>query len=491
MAKRSISLSVVLLAFAFAASCSQVEITAVPTRTPTARPTATPQPSLTPTPDDAATADAARYIQTVQAFQTETAAQKATERAAGTEAPAGWGKLDSLSPANAGGIALIGELKTAEVLGASFSPDGRFAVLLLAGETLVVSLEAVETVAVIPGDAFGRTVFHPSGGGFAAGAPDGTLYLGAPPFAELQAAAIHGDVFSALAFTPDGNRLVTASLDGTMRIVDPSTGESLHTIDLAAVFGPESSAGPVQFSPDGENAAVYLANYSAVWMGSADSLLAGDPQGTIISWTDHAGPVASVDIDPAWQILAWISRATLQLMSIDGTPVGEPHGHLDWLFNPTFVPSLELLLVTTTETDGGAASGVVIAYEYETGEQVYLLAADEPISAFAVSEDGQIAVSGHYDGTIRAWDLATGMQIDEVSLFQTPIQQVLITPDRLLLAATDGESGIKLVGLEDGEVVAELAREPGSFIWIAFDSGGRVLTTAGSTGELWLYGVMP
>ncbi|HUF38095.1 MAG TPA: WD40 repeat domain-containing protein [Anaerolineales bacterium] len=472
-------------------ACAQIEITAIPTVTSSPRPSSTPEPTRTPTPDAAATQDAARYIRTVQAFQTQIASEKATERAGGGEEIPGWDGLAPLAPENAGALQVVASYQTGTVFGATFSPDGRHAVLLVEGETIVLSLEDPSGAVSIPGDTFSRIAFRPGGTGFAAGNEDGEVYLsgadGEPPH------PVEGfaEPLSGLAYSPSGDRLVTAALDGSMHILDAVTGETLHIMDTTAAFGESTSPGPIWFSPDGTTAAIFLTEQSAVWVGTAAGLLSGDLQGEIIPWTEHAGPVAMVHIDPGWETMAWISRATLQLMTFGGDMIGGPGSHMDWLFNPTFVPELDLFFVTTTESGGDSLTGLILGYSLSTGGLERRLAAAEPISAFVTVPGQPVAVSGHSDGSVRVWDLSAGTLVHDLPVFSGPILLLAISPDGALLAAGDGQGEILLIDRTTGVTVHTLAPGTPGFAWIAFDPGGRSFTVIGETGTVSVYGVEP
>jgi WD40 repeat protein len=284
--------------------------------------------------------------------------------------------------------------------------------------------------------------------------------------------------------------LITASLDGAVQVVDADSGDELGSFEIAEAFGLDTVVGAISFSPNGELAAVYLADFSALWIGPAEGLLDGAPQGEVISWTDYAGPVAMVSIDPGWETLAWISRDTLQLMTIGGEPIGEPSAHIDWLFNQTFIPGLDLLLVTTREE---GAEGVILGYSLTTGNLERRIESAHRITAFSVDAAGALASTGHEDGSIRFWDLSDGSlggQI-EPDEFGGPVQQVVFTPDGSLVAATDGEQGVWLLDPADGAGIRYLPFDSPGLAWIGFDSEGKVLVVVRQGGQVAMYGAAP
>lgn len=443
---------------------------AAPTLTPS--PARTAAPTATGTPDALSTQDAERYRQTVQAYQTETAGEKATERALET--------IAALSP--------IAALSTGPVFQVTFSPDGQIAVLLTADKTLLVSTSTLDLLAEIDGEAV-RLAFSPTGRGFTTAGLDGGLML-FPDFGITAIPLLAGADVQALAYSPDGTRLVAAGQDGALTIFDADSGAILQAVDSAEVFGLDQIPQAIWFSPDGAQAAVFLPGNSTLWLGDAAGLLNGTPSGSLIAWPDHAGPIAEVRIAPDWSTLAWVSRGTLQLMQMNGEPIGEAIQHSDWLTSLTFVPQRDLLLAATMLFDGESPLGMLVGYNLRDSSLEFEQTLSAPITALAVSPDGLTAAAGLGDGALLAWNLDSGERAFESAGGGTPVQWIAFSPDGALLVSVDGSPQAVLRDPAAGSPLAVLDLPNGTSFWGAFGPDGALLVVS-DAGEAVLYGQAP
>lgn len=456
-----------------------------PPPTPTLAPT--PEAVLTtdaPTPDQGATEDAARFTATVQAYQTETAGQKATERAAGTIAPG----LAVLSPENITSIEHLESLQAGPLLGASFSPDGRYLIVLTAEKTLVYKASEGMLAADIPGDAFGRITFSASGERFAAGLQDGQIVVKSPDSAELVQVPNENAPILMTVFSPQENFVIAGSADGTILIADSDTGELITRMSPSDFGADESAALPLGFSPDGSLAAVFFANLSSLWVGNGESLLSGAPQGEWIPWLDHAGPVADARIAPDWQHIAWISRATLQIMDINGEEIGDAIQDTDWIQDLAFLPVQPTLMYASAKLSQDAAEGIVRAVDLTTGSLRYELSGPARVSRFSLAAGGVRAAAGFENGELLLFDPQTGAVLDRTNPSGVVVTSLAFNPSGSLLAALMDDGNLEIGPAGSGTAILL----PDAAVYgIGFDAAGQRFIVVLDTGEIRLYGVRP
>ncbi len=457
--------------------------------TATGDPDRTPLPSSTPLPDSMATQDAERLKMTVQAFQTETASAKATERAGAGQPTSIPSDLQPITTANAIDLAQVDSLETGVVYGASFSNNGDFAAVLTETETIILDLRVRKIMASILGDVFQQIAFPPAGSGFAAGTSDGLLLIMSLNGSDILTVEAHDEAVQGVVYSPDGNQLLTSSLDGRIRIWDAETGELMSTIESGDAFGALLIPEQIWFSPDGKKAAVYLYSDSTLWVGDAASLISGSPSGTLIPWLDHAGPIATVEISPDWQHLAWMSRGTLQLMTTAGERIGEPLQHEDWIMHTAFSPEEDLIFVATATYDGDQEIGIVRGYDLDSGATTFEMKAPGFIFALETSPGAKFLVTGHSAGNLEIWSSATGEQLADIKGHQAGVTEIGLVPDGSLGASIDASGRILIWSVPEGEALNSIDLPGHDFYRMHFGLGGSQLTVITEGGQILIYGI--
>jgi WD40 repeat protein/tRNA A-37 threonylcarbamoyl transferase component Bud32 len=160
----------------------------------------------------------------------------------------------------------------------------------------------------------------------------------------------HADDVTGLAFSPDGERLASASADRTVRIWEATTGRQ-----IAAFKAHADSALCVAFAPNGQ------------------SLASGDVQGNVNVWQTALGKEAVV------------CSHTGAVRAVAFSPDGK------------FLASGAETVKTWNPATGKEAK----AFQANMLSGVYCL---------AWGPDGRQVVSGHYDGKLKAWHVATGKE---------------------------------------------------------------------------------
>ena len=252
------------------------------------------------------------------------------------------------------------------VVGARFSPDGRFIVVGdRQGYATIWSTESGSQVAATAkySDEVIALDFRPQGNAFVAASADGTARCWALPHGQPVSPTLQhrGIVWSAV-YSPDGTRIVTASADRTAQIWDAQTGQPLldplqHEKDvLSARFSPdgkwilttsEERTARVWSALTAEPLSPVLRHASKVWMGafSSDSrwVATGSDDLTVRLWDPQSGlPMSEPLPHPGFLGRLAFSRDGQRLLTFGGQPK-----LWDVLIAPTPVPTWFCDLVET------------------------------------------------------------------------------------------------------------------------------------------------
>jgi WD40 repeat protein len=237
-----------------------------------------------------------------------------------------------------------------------------------------------------PGAQSSAVAFGPDGS-FATASADGLVRLwntSAPDPIWIESLAPATNAWG-LAFSPDGRRLYAASQRETVTILDPATGERLHTIG-----GLGNVVDGLAVSPDGRLLAVCNKIQLSVWLADGSREL----------WHAPANPNRSAAFSPDGQ---WIAT-------------GDQDGAIS-LWEVAAAGSVRRRL------PGHAAS----------------------VSGVSFSPDGRRLVSSSFDGQVKVWDWTAGAELLTLPLpAGGQAWHVVFTPDGKTIAAAGGDGLVTL-----------------------------------------------
>jgi WD40 repeat protein len=336
----------------------------------------------------------------------------------------------------------------------ALSPDGSKVAALRADSQIrvwdVASLTEVARIGYEGSVIFCQLAFDPSGRQVAALSGEGSSIAVWDIETGRLVGCIEQNQATAMCFSPNGELLATASQDNAAWIwarPDPSAW------NWSVVIGPSRS---VRFSPDGsclawtgkrvtENGRI-VGDLLTLWesatgrqLGSFSDVtlienVAFSPDGRLVATTSPEGPIHVFESMTGTEKPEMISEAQQWFdspVSIDGYPQAEvsPDGSLfaDPVNPNPGVERVPHIVEVRTSADGYALKNE--------------LRFDGPPTSLAWSPDSQTLASGHVDGVVRVWDVATGREIARVKFHIDVVKALAFSPggEWLASAGYDGK----------------------------------------------------
>jgi RNA polymerase sigma factor (sigma-70 family) len=306
----------------------------------------------------------------------------------------------------------------------------------------------------------------------AAGGEDSAIRLwDAATGKESVVGAGHQTTVTTVATTPDGKTLFTVGDDGTFRCWDLATSKELHRF-----VGPHGVT-CVAFAPDGRSAAV----------GGVDRCIhVLDPAtGKVLrSLPAHAGGVAALSWSPDGKLLA--ARG--------------PADNLIRLLDPTAGKELRRIDMPANRERPGNGLDIDIGALANAG----------PGLAFA--PDSSTIASLAAEGTLRLWEVATGMEVRHIKLREGNTRSYVFAPDGRSIAVENADTTVSLYEIASGKErlrVGTASKEAGDDIQellartiavqtdgstpvaprCAFSPDGRTLAASGSDRRIHIWDV--
>ena len=309
-----------------------------------------------------------------------------------------------------------------------FSPDGRrFAVATSIGIWMYDTQtgEELSLIAVLPGE--GRDVtamaFSPDGKTLASGEEGGVGRLWDvttgkpivtfkevpdPRFAELRA----------LVFSEDGTKLIGASWNNEISVWE--LGETTKPPTILRMDGREASWGTISFmqlSPNGNFLAI-VDPMAQEWKNRSFLIKLWDATTgkQVHTLTGHTRQIKSIAFSSDGKTL--VSGDEYETIRLWDTATGKPKATLNWgrgtaTYALAFAPSGRF--IASGHRDGVKLWDNTVKPKQQTddaiGDYQHILEIDEHkdyVSKLAFSPDEKTLLTGSKDGTIQAWDTATG-----------------------------------------------------------------------------------
>jgi RNA polymerase sigma factor (sigma-70 family) len=327
--------------------------------------------------------------------------------------------------------------------------------------------------------------FAPDGLSLASGGIDGTVHLWETATGK-ELLRIDNERFpdpglgsvTGLAYAPDGKTLAGARINQPACLWDVATGKEIRQ------FGGEQRASWVVFSPDGKTLA-YGGYQDDPIVRLADVGTGKD----VHHFSGHRGRVTRVAFSPDGTILASVDNQAVHLFEVATRRSRElpgPDGGGGLFDALAFSPDGRILAMAR------AGQKQIRLVEVATGKDLRTLTLTgqrEAVATFLFTPDSQTVISGHEDGLVRFWDVATGTKTRQFRAHSIRTIALALSPDGRTLATANnghlnGEHAVRLWETATGKPLARHAGPQEGIAQVVFSPDSRQVATASWDGAV-------
>jgi len=342
----------------------------------------------------------------------------------------------------------------------------------------------------------------------------------------------HNSFVVAISFSPDGQHILSVGKDGTFIVWNANTGKQLKRFILEHL-----DLSSAAFTPDGKH--LLTANEGGVDdkslkpVGGTLKLWDAESGRKVRTFTGHTSGVNSVafSLDGRYG-LSGSNDGTVRLLElVTGEEVHAFKGNVQWVGAVSFLQTdqntvlsgtlaggfhlwdvatgRQLQAVTGKEKDVHSLAlspdgeyflvGVsvlkmfekVIVKKVSTGQEIgrWSVGIRGSLTAVALSQKGQYAVTGGFNGGVKLWDVPTGKTLWTVAGHTSKVSSVAFSPDgRYVFTAGDIPETLKLWEVKTGKLIKTFGVKKDFFGVgaMAFSPDGRQLLVATLQGLLLL-----
>jgi len=311
---------------------------------------------------------------------------------------------------------------TGSVYSVAFSPDGKQLVSGSHDKTIklwdVTTGREIKTFSGLPPSTIITVCFSPDGKQILSGSFDGIKLWDVATGREIRTFIGHDNPVYAVSFSPDGRQVLSSSyndgwqpsLDHVTKVWDIATGREIRTFK-----GHNDYLGSVAFSSD----------CKLLVSGSYDKtiklwdIVTGREVRTFLGHTDI---VKSVAFSPdGRQIVSGSSDKTIRLWDVaTGREIKNFLTKNEYDANyVSFSPNGKLIL-----SGSNGADSTIQVWDIAANKEIWN-SGDKfryTVESITFSPDGKKILSGYHDGTIKIWDITTGLDIITISGYTTGVK---------------------------------------------------------------------
>ncbi len=269
-------------------------------------------------------------------------------------------------------------------------------------------------------------------------------------------------------WSPDDTRIAAANQDGTISLWDVNSGQVVNML-----IGHAAEATTLDWSPDGL------------------LLVSGSADGQILIW-DIASlqPVATQQAADAITDVAWTAAGTsVAAASADGSVM-----LLDTAGNvtPLTLASAAVNALAWGVNDASlliaANDGSIILHDIASGQPVYTLNANMPVTALDWSPDFLRFVTGLDDGTAVIWDAASGLGVlPPFDLSDGAITAAAWSLDGTQILSGDANGAVALWSAADGTVIQTFVNHTAAITAVEWNAVGTQFLSASDDGAVLIW----
>jgi WD40 repeat protein len=416
---------------------------------------------------------------------------------------------------------LILEGHTGNVYSVTFTQDGRYAISGSWDKTLRMwELETGICIRTMEGQSFDSVSVTPDGRYAVSGSRDNNLRIWSLESGKCMCTMKgHARWITSVCIAPDGQYAVSGSDDKTLRMWDLKTGQCVRTMK-----GHTLKVKSVAISPDGRCAVSGSDDATLrVWelksgncvrtMGRQHKVksLALTPDGRYAVYGSGDGALGLWEFETG-QCVRTIEGHSSDINSVAVTPDGRyaVSGSQDktmrvWELktgNCLCTMGMRHRVISVTITPNGRyvvsgnADNTVQVWDLETGRWVRTMEilsqrnrhrlVHPSIFSVAITPDGQHAVSGGQDKTLKIWDLATGRWVRTMYRHGHTrwVTSVCITPDGRYAVSGSDDKTLRMWDLETGQCVCTMEGHTNDIKTVAVTPDGRRVVSGSSDKTL-------
>ncbi|GAA0891730.1 hypothetical protein GCM10009122_14090 [Fulvivirga kasyanovii] len=276
----------------------------------------------------------------------------------------------------------------------------------------------------------------------------------------------HDKAVLCMTFSKDGQKLVTGSADNTAKIWDAASG-----VELVTLKGHREVIFSVGFSKDEKTIITGSWDGTArVWDASSGELLQ-----TLVF--ENSSPYqAGLYKNNIYALIAGLDKS-LKMFELDSKKeVRQFIGHTDIIQAFDIHPSGEKLVSVSWD-------GKLKSWSIATGLQQWKYSSDEPLYAARYDKEGKTLALGGADRVIRIMNAENGSLINSLQGHQAAITNIEFSPDNNLLISASEDGMIKIWDVVQGkELITYVILENND--WMAINAEGYFNASSGAFNKI-------